>query len=80
MRHLNRDKIVIARDAAGRWIISSDRDNQDNGTFIDFLQRRRSLSLSQVRQELCQGLPGGSGPMLLRSARIAGTTPTPGRR
>jgi 5S rRNA maturation endonuclease (ribonuclease M5) len=46
------DKIVIRRDADAHWIYFSVRDDRDNGTVVDFLQRRRGQSLGDVRKEL----------------------------
>lgn len=47
------DKIVVATNALnGNGIYFSIRDDQDNGTIIDFVQRRQKLNLGQVRQEL----------------------------
>lgn len=46
------DKIVIATDEDGHGIYFSVRDDQDNGTIIDFLQRRQGLSLGNVRKAL----------------------------
>jgi len=53
MRHpVTRDRIVIRRDFDGHWIYPSVRDDRDNGTVVDFLQRRHAQNLSAVRQEL----------------------------
>jgi hypothetical protein len=52
VRHANGDKIVIARDRDGHDIYFSVRDQNDNGTIIDFVQRRKNLNLGQVRKEL----------------------------
>lgn len=46
------DKLVVAKADDGHWIYFSVRDDQDNGTIIDFLQRRAGLSLGEVRKEL----------------------------
>jgi len=66
MRHANGDKIVIARDKDGHDVYFSVRDQSDNGSIIDFIQRRRGLSLGQVRKELRRwlglGLPLPPGP------------------
>lgn len=69
LRHPDGDKVVIARDAAGHWIYFSVRDDQDNGTIIDFIQQRRSRSLGEVRRELRQWLPGCENAALPASAR-----------
>jgi hypothetical protein len=53
MRHpATDDKIIIRRDTDGHWTYFSVRDDRDNGSVIDFLQRRRSVGLGAVRKEL----------------------------
>src|SRR2546426_7961781 len=46
------DKIVVQRNRNGHYVFFSVRDDDDNGTLIDFLQRRQNLSLGVVRQIL----------------------------
>jgi len=46
------DKIVVKRNSNGHYVFFSLRDDGDNGTLIDFLQRRQPLSLGAVRQIL----------------------------
>jgi uncharacterized protein DUF3991/Toprim domain-containing protein len=46
------DKIVVKRNANGHYVFFSVREDGDNGTLIDFLQRRQNLSLGAVRQIL----------------------------
>src|SRR5205807_5248355 len=46
------DKIVVKRNGNGHYVFFSVRDDHDNGTLIDFLQRRQNLSLGTVRQIL----------------------------
>jgi hypothetical protein len=47
------DKIIARRDVDGHWTYFSVRDEHDNGTVIDFVQRRApSSSLGEVRKEL----------------------------
>jgi len=46
------DKIVVKRNGTGHYVFFSVRDDRDNGTVIDFLQRRQNLSLGAVRQIL----------------------------
>ena len=46
------DKIVVKRNGNGHYIFFSLRDDDDNGTVIDFVQRRQHLSLGAVRQLL----------------------------
>jgi hypothetical protein len=52
MRHTNGDKIVIAQGEDQHWIYFSVRDDSDNGSIIDFVQRRRRCTLGDVRREL----------------------------
>ena len=53
MRHPSTDdKIIIRRDRDGHWTYFSVRDDRDNGTVVDFLQRRCALTLAGVRKEL----------------------------
>lgn len=46
------DKIVVKRNGNGHYVFFSLRDANDNGTVIDFVQRRQHLSLGAVRQVL----------------------------
>lgn len=46
------DKIVVKRNGNGHYVFFSLRDDADNGTVIDFVQRRQPLSLGAVRQLL----------------------------
>lgn len=54
MRHPNGDKIIIKRDTDGHYVFFSVRDETDNGSIIDFVQKRRPgvRSLGNVRQAL----------------------------
>jgi hypothetical protein len=52
MRHPSGDKIIVKKDRDGHYVYFSVRDERDNGSIIDFAQRRRSCSLGQVRQLL----------------------------
>jgi Toprim-like/Protein of unknown function (DUF3991) len=53
MRHPNGDKIIIKRDAgSGHYVYFSVRDDNDNGTIIDFLKHTQSLTLGAIRKEL----------------------------
>ncbi len=51
MRHDNGDKIVASK-GANCWIYFSPRDRSDNGTIIDFIQKRQGLNIGQVKQHL----------------------------
>jgi Toprim-like/Protein of unknown function (DUF3991) len=46
------DKIVVKRNGNGHYVFFSLREDDDHGTVIDFVQRRRQLSLGAVRQVL----------------------------
>jgi hypothetical protein len=46
------DKIVVTRNHNGHYVFFSVRDDRDNGTIIDFVQRRENLSLGEVRKIL----------------------------
>src|SRR5580704_118300 len=52
MRHPNGDKIIISRKPDGHYTFFSVRDDQDAGTIIDFIQKRRGASLGDIRKEL----------------------------
>lgn len=52
MRHPDGDKIIIKRDSDGHYVYFSVRDDSDNGTIIDFVQRRLRVSLGAARKEL----------------------------
>jgi hypothetical protein len=57
MRHpATDDKVIIRKDGDGHWTYFSVRDDRDNGTIVDFLQRRRALSLGSIRKELREWL------------------------
>lgn len=58
------DKVIVAKAQDGHWIYFSVRDDQDNGTIIDFLQRRSKLSLGEVRTELRRWLSLPASPAL----------------
>jgi len=46
------DKIIIATDADGHGVYFSVRDDNDNGSIIDFVQKRTGANLGQVRKAL----------------------------
>ena len=64
MRHPDGDKIIVARNEGNsNWIFFSVRDDQENGTIIDFVQRREGGNLGQVRKIL-RGWLGSSRPVV----------------
>ncbi len=64
MRHPNGDKIVIKRGSDGHYVYFSVRQDNDNGSIIDFVQNRQRLSLGAVRKELRPwiGMPSSQLP------------------
>jgi 5S rRNA maturation endonuclease (ribonuclease M5) len=46
------DKIIVATDADGHGIYFSVRNDSDQGSIIDFVQKREGLNLGQVRRAL----------------------------
>ena len=52
MRSPGDDKLIVAKGQDGHWVYFSIRDEADNGSIIDFVQRRQGLNLGQVRREL----------------------------
>lgn len=59
--HPNGNRVIIGTDAtSGHSVYYSVRDDTDNGTIVDFIQRRQALNLGQVRRELRPWI--GRGP------------------
>ena len=52
MRHVNGDKIIVKIDHDRHYVYFSVRDDSDNGSIIDFVQKRGGGSLGAVRQTL----------------------------
>ena len=52
MRHASGDKVIIKRDIDNHYVYFSVRDDNDNGSIIDWVQHRTGLSLGAVRKEL----------------------------
>ncbi len=52
MRHVNGDKIIVKIDHDRHYVYFSVRDDSDNGSIIDFVQKRGGGSLGAVRQML----------------------------
>jgi len=67
MRHPNGDKVIVARGEDQHWVYFSVRDDADNGSIIDFVQRRQGWTLGAVRRELRPWI-GGSGSAFVRPA------------
>jgi hypothetical protein len=68
------DKIVVKRNHNGHYVFFSVRDDRDNGTIIDFVQRRQHLTLGAVRQTLRPwiGRPAAALPLF---PKLAPTSP-----
>ena len=64
------DKIVVKRNHNGHYVFFSVRDDRDNGTIIDFVQRRQHLNLGAVRQTLRPwiGRPAAALPLFPKLA------------
>src|SRR5579863_2450895 len=53
MRHPNGDKVIIKRSASdGHYVYFSVRQDNDNGSIVDFVQFRNRVSIGVVRKEL----------------------------
>lgn len=63
-RESDADKIVITTARNGTGMYFSVRDNTDNGTIIDFVQKRHCGTLGQVRQELRTWLDPATRPQV----------------
>ena len=46
------DKVIIAKDTDSHWVYFSVRNDEDNGSIIDFHQRRTSDNLGETRKVL----------------------------
>jgi hypothetical protein len=62
LRHDNGDKIVVATGQNGHGIYFSVRDDRDNGSIIDFVQKRTGASLGQTRKALRPWINGAEVP------------------
>ena len=67
-RESDNDKIIVATDTDGHGVYFSVRDDQDNGSIVDFVQRRQGLNLGQVRKELRPWVENSFSYRLLREA------------
>lgn len=62
-RESDKDKIIVATASDGHGIYFSVRDHDDNGSIIDFAQRRKKLNLGQTRKELRPWIGSASLPV-----------------
>ncbi|MFH1159255.1 MAG: DUF3991 and TOPRIM domain-containing protein [Pseudomonadota bacterium] len=58
MRHGNGDKVIISR-RGNNWVYFSVHDDGDNGTIVDFIQKRTTKTIGEIGQELQAWLGGG---------------------
>lgn len=58
LRHASGDKIIVSR-RNGCWVYFSVHDDGDNGTIINFIERRTSKTIGEIGQELSAWLGGG---------------------
>lgn len=74
------DKIVVATAEDGHGIYFSVRDDADNGSIVDFIQKRQGLNLGQVRKELrpwCSASSSYRPPLALRPEAERPRKPVP---
>lgn len=62
------DKVIIATDSDGHSIYFSVRDVSDNGSIIDFVQKREGKNLGQVRQALRPWVKGSPASYIPRAS------------
>src|SRR6516165_10235548 len=46
------DKLFIKVDGDGHWVYFNVNDEKDNGSIIDFVQRRKRINIGWVKKEL----------------------------
>lgn len=52
MRDSGGDKLIVAKGQDNHWVYFSVKDQADNGSIIDFVQKRKGANLGQVRKAL----------------------------
>jgi hypothetical protein len=67
------EKVIISRKPGGIWSYWSPHDDEDRGTIIDLLQKRKGLNLGAVRKELREwtGTPSPAVVQLPELASVA---------
>ncbi len=60
MCHMTRGDKVIVSKKGGNWVYFSVHDDSDNGTIVDFIQKRTSKTLPEIGRELA-AWTGGAG-------------------
>jgi hypothetical protein len=63
------ERILVRRNPNGHYVYASVHDPSDNGTVVDFLQRRGGGSLGAVRKALRPWIGVAPGPLSLRKSR-----------
>lgn len=58
MKHSNGDKVIISKKGPN-WVFFSVHDDSDNGTIIDFIEKRTGKSVAQIAKDLRDWLGGG---------------------
>lgn len=71
------DKIIVATDADGHGIYFSVRDDSDHGSIIDFVQKRESLNLGQVRKMLRPWVDGSPSSYAPKAPALQRRKPQP---
>jgi hypothetical protein len=66
MKHAGGDKLIVAKAEDGNWIYFSVHDSADNGSIIDFEQRRQGGTLGDVRKSLRNWMSGSLPPHISR--------------
>lgn len=75
------DKIVIARDENSQhWIYFSVTDDSDNGTIIDFIDRRQRCGLGEIRKALRPWIGAAPGQIARPQADLFQKEVTPIKR
>lgn len=77
MRHANGDKIIISKKGAN-WVYFSVHDDTDNGTILDFIEKRTGQNLSEIGEELA-AWSGGSAATTYTAPEIHEQTHDPER-
>jgi hypothetical protein len=66
VREAGGDKLIVARGEDAHWVYFSVREPADNGSIIDFHQRRHGGTLGDVRKALRPWLSGSSSAGVIR--------------
>jgi len=69
MRHSNGDKVIVSRRGQN-WVYFSVHDNQDNGTIVNFIERRTGKAMAEIGRELHAWIGGGGATFPQPSAYV----------